>query len=253
VEHGYKSLQVVYYGRDDLLPVIEQTKCAMDVMKMVNRKLEGFNCEEWTLAKYNIMKALLEEKFLHFEDFKNAILESTGTIVEATNHAYWASGLPGIRATKDTPIDQWPGQNKLGELMMEMRDSYKASTQPSEGLSTQEEQLASTTQSLEWKNAQEDQLASKAVASASNASAAEPIADSKVPQTEAVHTTTQDDQDSESLKDLMSQDEQEEVPIKNGLSELLSTDSDNDSGVTLVLSDSILNGATLPDNVILAA
>ena len=44
-------------------------------------------------------------------------------IVEATKDTFWASGLLPIH-TAQRPINEWPGSNRLGQLMMEMRATH---------------------------------------------------------------------------------------------------------------------------------
>ncbi len=51
------------------------------------------------------------------------------TIVEATGDPYWGSGL-NIQQTLDCLPDYWPGENKLGEILMDLRLELQDTTDP---------------------------------------------------------------------------------------------------------------------------
>ena len=117
-------MECKYKGREDLLETITQTNRALTVMQLVNGAISEVQNEEWTIARVNIMKSLLDEKYNKCPAFRDTLMSSTGILVEATDNMYWASGvIGGISATKETPSNQWPGQNKLGRLLMELRES----------------------------------------------------------------------------------------------------------------------------------
>ena len=139
VEHAYKSQEAIYKEREDLVPVIADLPRGLDAMRMVNDAVKGVENEEWTLNRVSIMKTLLEDKFTCSNAFRETLLSSTGILVEATTNQYWGSGLKGIIPTKETLSSKWPGQNKMGKLLTEMRDAKQAE------LTTAAEPKASTT------------------------------------------------------------------------------------------------------------
>ena len=51
------------------------------------------------------------------------------TIVEATGDPFWGSGL-NIQQTLDCLPDYWPGENKLGEILMDLRLELQDATDP---------------------------------------------------------------------------------------------------------------------------
>ena len=125
VEHGYKTQKALYHERDDLIVQIENTENPGRVSRLVDEAIaaDGKPNEEWLLQRTRIMKALLNSKVKKCQDFKQELINSEGKIiVEATSHPIWASGLPGHKQTLQCPPQQWPGQNKLGLLLMEIRD-----------------------------------------------------------------------------------------------------------------------------------
>ena len=69
------------------------------------------------------------------------------TVVEATSNHFWASGM-NVTGTANTPPEDWPGQNTLGKLLMEIRsvsldtDTPPATTTPEQLRSASGIQLA---------------------------------------------------------------------------------------------------------------
>ncbi len=125
VEHGYKSNKANAHDREELTSIIENTNSAKDVMHLVDKELQHEEeNEEWVLKKQRVMKDLVVAKVKASDDFKTKLIQSKGKLlVEATSHPLYASGLPGVQATLQCPPTEWPGQNKLGIIMMEVRDT----------------------------------------------------------------------------------------------------------------------------------
>ena len=134
VEHGYKARKAIYFDRDDLTTAIEATASARQVMRMVDKELKGKEAEDWVINKQRTMKALVESKAHSCPEFHDSLIGSKGKLlVEATSHPLYASGLPGIEETMRTAPAEWPGQNKLGIIMMEVRDQLIKDTEQPTG------------------------------------------------------------------------------------------------------------------------
>ncbi len=123
VEHGYKSKKAEYYDRGDVIELISNTEDPTDAMNIANAELYGEDeREEWVRERSRIMKDLIHLKAKQSPKFKEELINSKNKIlVEATKHIVWASGLPSVNATKTTAPNKWPGQNLLGNIMMEVR------------------------------------------------------------------------------------------------------------------------------------
>ena len=70
------------------------------------------------------MLQLLRLKAYQYMPFKTALLEDKNTIGAAIKDNSWGSGISS-RMTKALKPDHWPGQNKLGKLMMKLREDMK--------------------------------------------------------------------------------------------------------------------------------
>ncbi|MFT3736840.1 MAG: NADAR family protein [Rhodocyclaceae bacterium] len=96
--------------------------------KMLGRQVRGFDGEEWTAQCEDIMYEGLLEKFRQSEQMLKAMLDTGDTmLVEASpDDAIWGIGLEESDPRACNP-EQWLGQNKLGKVLMRVRDSLRAS------------------------------------------------------------------------------------------------------------------------------
>ena len=68
------------------------------------------------------MNSIIEAKAAQVPEFRKRLLETEGSyLAEATTDKYWASGLSLDDSVKINPKFH-PGENKLGHLLMEIRD-----------------------------------------------------------------------------------------------------------------------------------
>jgi N-glycosidase YbiA len=75
---------------------------------------------DWTDVRDDVMRNVLEAKFSQHEDIRSVLLSTFGAaIIEHTaNDHYWGDAGDGS------------GQNKLGKLLMKVRDRFAGPTQP---------------------------------------------------------------------------------------------------------------------------
>jgi ribA/ribD-fused uncharacterized protein len=94
---------------------------AIDAKKIGDKLNQNSDISKWESKRVTIMRSILDLKYHSCKEFRDRIQDSgEKLIVEATGSNFWASGLPP-RATATQPCDAWPGQNRLGQLLMEMR------------------------------------------------------------------------------------------------------------------------------------
>ena len=103
-------------------------------MNYVNRELKDVEVvEEWTVRKKSLMKELVKAKARVSRSYFYAIWEGRGKIIaEATSDTEWGTGLPPDQ-TCNTHPNNWPGKNKLGELMAEVMEELLEEAKQVEG------------------------------------------------------------------------------------------------------------------------
>ena len=120
VEHAYQCSKAIFHNRADLIPIIQRTPKPRDVQLLQQQKLRNKLTPAWHATKYEIMKRLINKKIAQLPELTNRIMSTKGTIAEATSNLYWVSGLDKYY-TVTKPEDQWPGENNLGKIYMEIR------------------------------------------------------------------------------------------------------------------------------------
>ncbi len=119
-EHGYQYTKA--FRRGDL----DVAKKIVDARNASGAKFQScfldYN-KNWKAQKEEVMRDVLEAKYDQVPEFRKALLESKGKkLVETVrNQVYWGSGLDS-QDTLHTKPEWWMGKNRLGELLMELRE-----------------------------------------------------------------------------------------------------------------------------------
>ena len=144
VEHGYQWYQAKDAGLEDLADQIINAPHAGIAKKLSKRIPQEFR-ENWEKINIDKMNTLLMAKVAQVPAFEAGLIESNGSILaESTPDRFWASGLSSDVTEKTNP-QTWPGLNKLGTLLMEIRqelltDRYKVSEDNTSALSHLDEE-----------------------------------------------------------------------------------------------------------------
>lgn len=100
--------------------------CSLPVeAKMESRQIKNFIAEEWGQVKVDIMREILALKFEHHSLKKQLLDTKNLKLVEAnTGDYFW--GFGGSDTDTNAILeDSWKGQNMLGQLLMELRETLK--------------------------------------------------------------------------------------------------------------------------------
>lgn len=95
--------------------------------KKLGREVTPFDSALWDRHKYDVMKAGNRAKYAQNEELRQALL-ATGSrpLAEASPYdGIWGIRLSAKRAAWVSP-EQWPGENLLGRLLMELRAEFAA-------------------------------------------------------------------------------------------------------------------------------
>ena len=119
-EAAYQHKKAVMYGRPDVARKIYKAQDG-PAAKRAAKTLGQKTCPMWEERKLSTMEHILEAKFLGCVQFRRALQSSGRQILgEATENSFWATGL-SPEATDITEPEFWPGQNRLGRLLMALR------------------------------------------------------------------------------------------------------------------------------------
>lgn len=95
--------------------------------KDLGRQVTPFDSKAWGAVKYDIVKTANKAKYEQNPDLKDKLLRTGNAILaEASPHdRIWGIGIAADKAAKVNPSD-WPGQNLLGKILMELRSEFQA-------------------------------------------------------------------------------------------------------------------------------
>ena len=121
VEQLYQRRKLEAAGRTDLLPKLMQ-ECDCFKMKHLGDAIRVPHVSDWLQNRDQIMQNVVYEKFKQNEHLMMKLKTTQGTLVEATwGDTYWGAGV-GLSSDK-LRTNTWTGQNKLGRILMTIRDN----------------------------------------------------------------------------------------------------------------------------------
>ena len=128
-EHAYQYDKALALNKPDVARAILETDDGYAAKRLADEKFSNRNdkalLKHWRVNQgVTSLENILQSKFEHVEEFKEALIASEGKlIIEATYDTFWGVGfLEDIAAT--CRPEYWPGKNKMGMLLMKMRDKY---------------------------------------------------------------------------------------------------------------------------------
>lgn len=123
-EHLFMWLKAYSFGDFDTMNKIEHAKTPKEA-KQLGRKVMGFDEMIWKKNKEFCMSIALKYKAESWPEFKNLLINTPQTFVEASPYdRIWGIGLgensPGIEDPKN-----WAGENLLGKCLCKVREELK--------------------------------------------------------------------------------------------------------------------------------
>lgn len=125
VEHYFQWSKAKLFGDAEIQNKILKTASPKSV-KSYGKKVKGFDEEAWNEKKDSVMRTAVKAKLMQHPDILKK-LRDTGTrpIAEADPRGkYWGIGTSSETSKAKDP-SRWPGQNKMGKILMELRDELK--------------------------------------------------------------------------------------------------------------------------------
>lgn len=94
--------------------------------KKWGRQVSNFDPDTWNKHKVQIVYQGSWLKFSQNEDLKEELLNTRPQLLVEANpkDPIWSCGLT-IEQAQQTPIDQWPGENLLGQILTLIRSQFK--------------------------------------------------------------------------------------------------------------------------------
>ncbi len=93
--------------------------------KELGRQVTPFDSEAWNAVKYDVVKTANRAKFEQNSDLKARLIGTGNSILAEASpkDTIWGIGLDASAAARINP-SEWPGQNLLGRILMELRAEF---------------------------------------------------------------------------------------------------------------------------------
>jgi ribA/ribD-fused uncharacterized protein len=128
VEHYYQAMKAREFENADLYNKIIKTKTAKAV-KALGKKVTNFKTEVWDSKKDEIMRKAVRAKFVQHPELRKQLMQTGDQKIGFADarDTYWAIGT-STESTKSLKPSKWRGQNRLGKLLMELRQEFQENT-----------------------------------------------------------------------------------------------------------------------------
>jgi ribA/ribD-fused uncharacterized protein len=95
-------------------------------VKTYGDKVAGFKEDEWAEKRDAFMATALKAKFMQHADLKAKLLATGDKPIGEANarDKYWGIGTGAATGIAKRP-SKWPGKNRLGQLLMDLRRELK--------------------------------------------------------------------------------------------------------------------------------
>jgi len=126
VEHYFQGMKAKQFEDKEMEDTIVKAKTPKSA-KALGKKVKNFVKEVWDAKRDEVMRTGVRAKFVQHPELRKQLLETGDRLIGEANarDLYWGIGT-AVSSEKSKHPDKWRGQNKLGKLLMELRDEFKA-------------------------------------------------------------------------------------------------------------------------------
>jgi len=139
-EHALQAIKAKTFGDEENFKKIVKAKSAQSA-KSFGKKVDKFDDKIWDEKKEDVMRQILRAKFSQNPDARKKLLDTADkTIANADpRDNYWGIGTSATTTIAKNP-SKWKGENKLGKLLMELREELRAEDEADEAAAAEKEE-----------------------------------------------------------------------------------------------------------------
>lgn len=139
-EHAFQAIKAKTFGDEEHFKKILKAKSAQSA-KSFGRKVEKFDDKIWNEKKEDVMRQILRAKFSQNPEIRKKLLDTGDKILAEANPRdnYWGIGTSSTTSIAKNP-SKWKGENKLGKLLMELREELRAEDEADEAAMEEKEE-----------------------------------------------------------------------------------------------------------------
>jgi ribA/ribD-fused uncharacterized protein len=128
VEHYFQAMKAKEFDDQEVYKKIVSSKTPK-AAKAAGKKVKNFATEVWDSKREAVMEKGVRAKFVQHPELRKELLETGDKIIGKADarNTFWGIGT-GMSSEKAKVPSKWRGQNKLGKLLMELRQTLKDQT-----------------------------------------------------------------------------------------------------------------------------
>jgi ribA/ribD-fused uncharacterized protein len=125
VEHYFQAMKAKEFDDQEIYKKIVSSKTPK-AAKAAGKKVKNFVTEVWDAKREAVMEKGVKAKFVQHPELRKQLLETKDKIIGKADarNTFWGIGT-GMSSDKAKVPSKWRGQNKLGKLLMEIRQTLK--------------------------------------------------------------------------------------------------------------------------------
>jgi ribA/ribD-fused uncharacterized protein len=125
LEHYFQAMKAKEFKDDEMYEKIVKAKTAK-AAKALGKKVKGFEKEIWDSKRDDVMRVGLRTKFVQHPELRKQLQETGERMIGEADarNKYWGIGT-SVTSEKSKHPDKWAGQNKLGKMLMDLRQEFK--------------------------------------------------------------------------------------------------------------------------------
>jgi ribA/ribD-fused uncharacterized protein len=125
VEHYFQVQKAKEFGDKEMEQKMMETP-STKAIKALGKKVKNFQKEIWDAKKQEIMMRGVRAKFVQHPELQKQLLETGDREIGDADarDAFWGIGT-SENTEKSKDASKWKGQNKLGKILMALRDDFK--------------------------------------------------------------------------------------------------------------------------------
>ena len=125
VEHYYQAMKAKTFEDKEMEDKIQATPSAKAV-KTLGKKVKNFAEEVWNDKRQEVMLRGIKAKFAQHPELQTKLKETGSRPIGYANprNTFWGIGTSmGLEKAQD--FEKWRGQNKLGKILIALRDDFR--------------------------------------------------------------------------------------------------------------------------------
>ena len=126
VEHYFQAMKAKEFKDDEIYNKIIKAKTPK-AAKALGKKVKNFVTEIWDAKRDEVMEKAMRAKFVQHPELRKELMATGDKLIGEANprDTYWGIGT-GIESEKSKSPSKWRGQNKLGKILMALRNTFNS-------------------------------------------------------------------------------------------------------------------------------